>query len=152
MSPRAVPPTARAELLLYLADRDQHLAEVVLPAMARGDVVLTDRFSASTVAYQGYGRELDVDTVVRLDEMVRHGLMPHLTFLYDCPVPVGLARARGNDRFHDEDEAFHARVRDGLLAQAREAPERYTVIDATQPAETIHEQTLAALLTRLQAR
>lgn len=152
MKPRAVPPTPRAELLLYLADREQHLAEVVLPAMGRGEVVLTDRFSASTIAYQGYGRELDVDAVVELDEMVRGVVVPALTLLYDCPVSVGLGRARGSDRFHGEEEAFHARVREGLLIQAREAPERYVVIDATQSAPAVHEQTLSALWARLQNR
>jgi len=140
------PPAAITELLLYLADRAQHLAEVIRPALARGDVVLTDRFSASTIAYQGFARQLDVETVVRLDASVRQGITPTLTLLLDCPVSVGLRRARGDDRFHREDEEFHARVRAAFLRFADEAPERYRVIDATCPADAVQAQVLATVL------
>lgn len=146
MSPRSSPPTPAAELLLYLADREQHLHEVVRPAIERGEVVLTDRFSDSTLAYQGFARGLDVDMVGRLDAIVRRGLTPDLTVLFDCPVELGLGRARGDDRFHREEAAFHDRVREGLLTLARRAPQRYVVIDATRPAAAVSEEVVAAVL------
>jgi dTMP kinase len=139
-------------LLLYLADRDQHLSEVVRPALDRGEIVITDRFSDSTIAYQGCARRLDLPMVVRLDDIVRRGLSPHLTVLLDCPVSVGLGRARGNDRFHQEDGDFHGRVRQGLLAQAERAPARYAVIDAAQPAATVEKEVLAAVLRCVEGR
>lgn len=139
------PPAPMTELLLYLADRAQHLAEVIRPALARGAVVLTDRFSASTIAYQGFARQLDVDSVVQLDASVRQGIAPALTVLLDCPVTVGLRRARGDDRFHREDEEFHARVRTAFLRFAHDAPERYRVIDATRAADEVQAEVLAAV-------
>ncbi len=149
MHTREAPPSPVAELLLYLADRAQHVADVIRPAIERGDVVLTDRFSASTIAYQGYGRQLDLDAVVRLDAVARQGVEPALTILLDCPVTLGLGRARGTDRFHDEDVAFHERVRDAFQSFARADPARYRVIDATQPAEQVHAQVLSAVLARV---
>jgi len=138
-------PAPWAELLLYLADRAQHLAEVIEPALARGAVVLTDRFSASTIAYQGYARQLDIETVIHLDALVRHGVRPALTVVLDCPVAVGLRRARGDDRFHREEAAFHERVRAAFLAFARQEPERYRVIDAGGESERVQEDVLAAV-------
>lgn len=138
-------PTPAAELFLYLADRSQHLAEVIRPHLENGEVVLTDRFSGSTIAYQGYGRGLDLRTVVQLDATARQGLAPHLTILLDCPVRFGLQRARGSDRFHAELEAFHERVREGFLAQAREGG--WAVIDATAAKEAVHGEVMQAILT-----
>jgi dTMP kinase len=138
-------PTPSAELLLYLADRAQHLAEVIRPAIGRGAVVLTDRFSASTIAYQGYARQLDVEMVTHLDAIVRDGVVPALTVLLDCPVAVGLQRARGNDRFHREEQEFHERVRAAFLSFAARDPNGYCVIDATRPAEQVQQQVLAAV-------
>ena len=140
------PPAPMTELLLYLADRAQHLAEVIRPALARGEVVLTDRFSASTIAYQGFARQLDVDTVRRLDAIVRQEVTPALTVLLDCPVTIGLRRARGDDRFHREDEEFHERVRAAFLRFADDAPERFRVIDATRPSAEVQTQVVAAVL------
>lgn len=137
-------PTPAAELFLYLADRSQHLAEVIRPHLENGEVVLTDRFSGSTIAYQGYGRGLDLRTVVQLDATARQGLTPHLTILLDCPVRFGLQRARGSDRFHAELEAFHERVREGFLAQAREGG--WAVIDATAAKEAVHGEVMQAIL------
>ena len=128
------PPTPLAELLLYLADRAQHITQVIAPALASGQVVLTDRFSASTIAYQGYARRLDLAMVTRLDAIARQGVSPALTVLLDCPVDVGLRRARGDDRFHREEREFHERVRAEFLSLAREDWDRYCVIDATAPA------------------
>ena len=148
----ASPPTPLAELLLYLADRAQHVTDVIAPALAKGQVVLTDRFSASTIAYQGYARRLDLETVTRLDAVARQGIAPALTILLDCPVEIGLARARGDDRFHCEEQEFHSRVRAGFLSLARAEADRYCVIDATAAPEQIHEHALAAVLQCLNPR
>ena len=139
-------PVPLAELFLYLADRAQHVEQLILPAIAAGAVVLTDRFSASTIAYQGYGRGLDLDLVTRADAWARGGLAPRLTLLLDCPVRIGLERARGeNDRFHAEEEAFHERVRAGFHALAAAEPGTWQTIDSTQPTETVHVAVLAAV-------
>ena len=138
-------PTALAELFLYLADRAQHVGQVIAPALAGGAVILSDRFSASTIAYQGYGRGLDLDAVTRADAWARGGVRPRLTILLDCPVRVGLQRARGHDRFHAELEAFHERVRHGFHAQAAAEPHAWRVVDATQSEDAVHGQVLAAI-------
>jgi len=135
-------PSPLTELLLYLADRAQHLAEVVGPALERGDVVLCDRFSASTLVYQGYARQLGIDRVRQLDAIVRNDIWPALTVILDCPVEMGLKRARGDDRFHREQVEFHQRVRQGFLTLAREDPTGYVVIDATLPAEDVTRRIL----------
>lgn len=139
-------PVPLAELFLYLADRAQHVQQLIAPAIAAGAVVLTDRFSASTIAYQGYGRGLDLDQVTRSDAWARGGLAPCLTVLLDLPVRIGLQRARGeDDRFHAEEEAFHERVRAGFHALAAADPAAWCTIDSTQPAETVHAVALAAV-------
>ncbi len=143
-------PAPLTELLLYLADRAQHLAEVITPAVTRGALVLTDRFSASTIAYQGFARQLDIATVSRLDSIVRGGITPALTVLLDCPVTIGLRRAQGDDRFHREDLEFHERVRRAFLSFADEDPDRYCVLDSTAPSEQIHQQVMTAILRCLQ--
>ncbi|MEO8601828.1 MAG: dTMP kinase [bacterium] len=142
----AAAPAPLAELFLYLADRAQHVRQVIAPALAAGAVVLTDRFSASTIAYQGYGRGLDLERVTQADAWARDGMTPRLTVLLDLPVRVGLARAHGDDdRFHAEDVAFHERVRGGFHRLAAADPETWRVIDATQPADAVHAQVMAAL-------
>ncbi len=122
-----------SELLLYAAARAQHVVELIAPALAAGRLVLTDRFRAASVAYQAYGRELDLRFVEALNERVTAGLKPNLTILLDLPPELGLARvaARGaTDRLERADLAFHARVRQGFLAQAQHDPGRWRVIDA----------------------
>ena len=138
-------PTPLTELLLYLADRAQHLSEVIVPAVGAGDVVLTDRFSASTIAYQGYARGLDVAMVTQLDAVVRGGVTPALTILLDCPVSQGLQRARGDDRFHREALSFHERVRAALLQLAGHDTDHYSVIDAARTPDAVHRDVLAAV-------
>jgi dTMP kinase len=145
LGPSQPVPAPLAELFLYLADRAQHVSEIILPALDTGQVVLTDRYSASTIAYQGYGRGIDLDTVTRVDEWARGGLSPHLTILLDCPVRVGLGRARGTDRFHAELEAFHERVRRGFLALAEAGGDAWRVIDATATRAAVHAEVLAAV-------
>jgi dTMP kinase len=143
-------PVPLAELFLYLADRAQHVEQLIAPAIAAGAVVLTDRFSASTIAYQGYGRGLDLEQVIRADAWARGGLAPRLTLLLDCPVRIGLQRARGDDRFHAEEEAFHDRVRAGFHALAAAAPDGWRTIDATQPADAVQGAVQAAVRAALE--
>jgi dTMP kinase len=142
LGPEALPLTPLAELFLYLADRTQHVAEVLRPALAAGRIVLCDRFSDSTVVYQGYARGLDVAHVRALDARARDGIVPDLTILLDCPVAEGLRRARerrsASDRFEREPVAFHERVRAGFHALAAAEPERFCVLDATAPVDAVH--------------
>jgi dTMP kinase len=150
------PLTPRAELFLYCADRTQHVSEVIRPALAAGRLVLCDRFSDSTIAYQGYGRGVDLGVLRALDTQARDGVWPHLTFLFDCPVAAGLARARGRghggDRFEAETLAFHERVRAGFQALAREEPARFCVLDAAAPIERVHGEVVDETERRLAAR
>ncbi len=138
--------SARAEALLYAADRAQHVATVVRPALERGAVVLSDRYVDSSLAYQGAGRELDVDEVARLSRWATGALVPDVTLLLDLDPAVGLARATGSpDRIEQESLAFHRAVRQGFLSLAAAAPHRYLVVSAEQPPEIVH----AALVDRV---
>lgn len=123
----------RAEALLMAADRAQHVAEVVEPALAGGRWVVTDRFSASTLAYQGYGRGIDLDVLGDLVAWATGGLAPDLTVLVDVPEDVGLARrgASAPDRLERLGPSFHSRVRHGYLALAGAAPDMWAVVDGT---------------------
>jgi dTMP kinase len=132
----------RAEALLYAADRAQHVAEVVRPALARGCVVLTDRYVDSSLAYQGAGRELDRDDVAKVSRWATEGLVPDLVVLLDVDPAVGLQRARASgspDRIEAESLAFHGRVRAGFLDLAGQAPERYLVVDASDGPDVVQE-------------
>ena len=135
-----------AELLLYAASRAQHLREVILPALEKGRVVLCDRFSDATLAYQGHGRGLDIDMIRALDRIVTGGRRPDLTILLDIGAAAGLARARGRNssrelehegRFENEETAFHHRVREGYLALAKEQPERFRGVDASRSPDEV---------------
>ncbi len=128
----------RAELLLYAAARAQHVDEVLRPALSQGTTVLCDRFSDATLAYQGYGRELDIELINRLNLIATDGLSPDLTLLLDMPAEEGLFRARRRNadcaeidegRFEAESLAFHRKVRDGYLELAAQQ-ERFRLIDA----------------------
>ncbi len=130
----------RAELLLYAAGRAQHLAEIIVPERAAGRIVLCDRFSDATLAYQGYGRGLDLGLIRSLDKIVTDGIRPDLTILLDIDVATGLARARGRNssvglegeaRFENEHLSFHERVRQGYLDLARQEPDRFRIVDAS---------------------
>jgi len=134
------------ELFLYLADRAQHVREIVLPALEAGKLVLCDRFTDSTLAYQGYGRGLDIQRLRQLNAIASGEARADLTFLLDCPVQCGLGRtagrrsqtsAGGEDRFEREEIEFHERVRAGFLQMARAEPERFRVIDANRPVESV---------------
>lgn len=144
-----------AELFLILADRAEHVESVIRPALQAEEIVLCDRFSDSTLAYQAYGRELPLDAVRTVESVASQGLRPDLTFVLDCPVELGLARTRQRrgalaaDRFEAQDEAFHERVRRGFLALAGEDPRRIVVIDASRPTEEVHRAIIAASTARL---
>jgi dTMP kinase len=155
LAPSRTPLEPMAELLLYCADRTQHVAEVIRPALAAGRIVLCDRFSDSTIAYQGYGRGLDLAAVRAFDARARGGLEPDLTFLLDCPPDVGLARVHKRstaDRFEQEALAFHEAVRGGFHALAAAAPVRYRVIDSTPPAAEVGERVRTEMLRALDGR
>lgn len=133
--------SARAETLLYAADRAEHVASVICPALDRGAVVVTDRFVDSSLAYQGWGRRQNTDEVAKLNRWATGGLLPDLTILLDLPPVGGLGRrARSADRLEAEPLDFHERVREGFLSLARAEPERYLVLDATRPAGQISRE------------
>jgi dTMP kinase len=136
----------KAELLLYAASRAQHLYDVILPSIAAGVTVLCDRFSDATLAYQGYGRGLDIEMIRALDCLVTAGIKPDLTILLDIDVARGVARAHGRNadrgleaeaRFENEELAFHERVRQGYLTLARESPDRIRIVDASMPPDAV---------------
>ena len=142
------------ELLLMFAARAQHLAGVIRPALARGAVVLCDRFTDATYAYQGGGRGLAHERIAILEQFVQGDLRPDLTLVFDLPVEVGLARAaaRGKlDRFELEQQSFFEAVRQTYLARAVQAPERYRVLDAAQPLSQVQAD-LAGLFPMLLER
>ena len=136
------------ELLLYNAARVQHIKEVIAPARERGDIVITDRFSDSTVAYQGYARGIDLQLIDSLDMIATNRLRPDITILLDIDVPTGLARNRElskNDRLELEDISFHEKVRKGFLRIAAMEPERITVVDSSEALEMIHQKVVAII-------
>ncbi len=120
----------RAEALLFAADKAQHVAEVVAPALARGAVVVCDRFVDSTLAYQGAGRVLDVADVEHINRWATENLRPDLTVLMDLDPRQAVGRMADKDRMEDAGADFHERVREGFLALARRDPERYLVLAA----------------------
>lgn len=142
------------ELLLMFAARAQHIAEVIRPALARGAVVLCDRFTDATYAYQGGGRGLPMERIAQLERFVQGDLRPDLTLVFDLPVEIGLSRAaaRGRlDRFEQEGRAFFEAVRSTYLARANADPGRYHILDAAQPLSDV-QRALAALLPTLLER
>jgi dTMP kinase len=132
----------RTEVLLYAADKAEHVDTVVLPALARGDVVITDRYVDSLLAYQGAGRILSVAEVERVARWATRSLRPHLTVVLDLDPQHGLRRFAERDRIEGESPAFHERVRDGFLALAAADPANYLVLDARRPAHEIAEVVL----------
>ncbi|AIZ32194.1 dTMP kinase [Pseudomonas parafulva] len=130
------------ELLLMFAARAQHLAMIIRPALARGAVVLCDRFTDATYAYQGGGRGLPIERIATLEHFVQGQLRPDLTLVFDLPVEIGLARAaaRGRlDRFEQEGQPFFEAVRQAYLQRAAAAPQRYHLLNAAQPLAAVQQ-------------
>jgi dTMP kinase len=147
-----------AELLLYAAARAQHVAEVIRPALAEGKIVLCDRFTDATTAYQGYGRSLDLTLIENLARLATGGLTPDLTILLDCPEEVGLNRAMARinatsgareERFEQESLRFHRAVRQGYLRLAADYPARFIVIDGTLGISETAEAIRKAVFSRI---
>jgi dTMP kinase len=159
LDPSEVTLQPMVELLLYAADRAQHIAEVILPALERGEWVLCDRYLDATLAYQGYARGIGIEVVLELHSRPPLDLRPYRTILLDLDPRDGLARARRRNaeggtgvtegRFENESLEFHRRVRDGYLALARDEPGRFRIVDASGEADAVAgriEQALADLV------
>jgi len=144
------------ELLLYEADRAQHVHEVIKPALAANKVVVSDRFFDATTVYQGYARGFDLELIQQIHQVMLDGLKPDLTLILDLPVDVGLERAwerinsrsKGlpEDRFEKETLAFHEKVRQGYLTLAKREPKRFRVIDASKDPQTVHREVVEIVL------
>lgn len=150
-----------AELLLYAADRAQHVRALLLPSLAAGRVVLSDRYADATVAYQGAGRGFEPSLVTEVVALATGGLKPDLTLLFDLPVAESLERSRlrtttdegkAYDRLELENENFHTRVRDAYLQIARAEPERVRIVDASLSVEEIHAHVLDIVIPFLESR
>jgi dTMP kinase len=139
----------RAEALLFAAARGEHVARVIRPALERGDVVVCDRYIDSSVAYQGFGRELGPDRVRDLSLWATHDLLPDLTVVLDVDPTVGLARFAQRDRLEAEPLEYHQSVRAAFLALADAEPSRYLVLDAGLPVDVIAAAILERVLTTL---
>ncbi len=148
-----------AELLLMFAARAQHLAEKIIPALARGAWVVCDRFTDATFAYQGGGRGIAKERIAVLEDFVQQGLSPDLTLLLDMPKEAARQRLESRlrdrheqlDRFEQEQADFFQAVRDGYLARAEEAPERFAVIDAQYTLDKVQSQIRQVVLTKVAA-
>ncbi len=141
--------TPLTELILYAADRAQHIEEVIKPALDRGEWVICDRFVDATLAYQGAARSQDMRLIQILNEESTRGISPDMTFLLDCPVEMGLERAmkrnealshQGQDRFEKETLDFHSKVRKGYLDLANEHTERFVIIDASLSMDAMEKE------------
>jgi dTMP kinase len=155
LNPEHAAMAAMTELLLYFADRAEHIHSVILPALKAGRIVLCDRFFDATRVYQGAARGLPADTITRLHALLFSDLRPDLTLLLDLPPQVGLERARrqlakggrpaSESRFEEEAMAFHHRVREGYLRLAEQEAGRFRVIDAARDEEPVRSEILAAV-------
>ncbi|MBN1381099.1 MAG: dTMP kinase [Deltaproteobacteria bacterium] len=147
---------AEAELLLFLSARAQHVKDVIKPALLREEIVLCDRFSDATLAYQGFGRGLNIETIHAMNAFATTALKPDKTFLFDLSPEMGLKRALSRisqrdhflkeDRFEQEQIQFHERVREGYLSLAKMDPDRFIIIDASDGINAIQEQLRSLLL------
>jgi dTMP kinase len=144
LSPSSSEMDARTEALLYAADRAQHVAEVIRPALQRHRIVLSDRFVDSSLAYQGLARGLGLDEIYRISEWATGGLMPDLVFFLRLDPQTGLRRIDEPDRMEQAGDEFHERVSDAYMELARRFPSRFVVLDADQPASELHQQVVRA--------
>jgi dTMP kinase len=136
------------ELVLYIADRAQHMAEVIIPALEQEKWVICDRFLDATVVYQGFGRGQDMDLINRLNDIVTQGVKPDITILMDCPEEIGLSRALERNRdLYQEDQArfekekidFHSKIREGYLRLAEMHKDRFRIVDASQNIDQVEK-------------
>ncbi|MEN6299990.1 MAG: dTMP kinase [Anaerolineaceae bacterium] len=142
----------RTEILLFQASRAQHVEELIKPHLNKGDLVICDRYADSTLAYQGYGHQVDIAALRQVVEYATSGLKPDLTLLLDLEVEIGLKRRRGGgdwNRLDAYELAFHKRVREGYYQLMNEEPERWVLIDAAQTPEQVQEQIRLAVIARL---
>jgi dTMP kinase len=137
LSPETGELADKTEALLYAADKAEHVETVVLPALARGEVVITDRYVDSTLAYQGAGRSLAVEEVEQVARWATGDLRPHLTVVLDLEPSAGLGRFEQRDRIEGESLEFHERVREAFVAMAKADPDHYLVLDARAPVDEI---------------
>ncbi len=145
--------TNETELFLFLADRSQHVNEVIKPALKKGSVVLCDRYTDSTLAYQGGGRGFDIKLLEIMNRLASDGLKPDITLLFDLPVEAGLKRAlgrgKGKDRMEKEKLEFHRRVRKVFINIAHSNKKRVLVLDASRKVEQVYQQMLEKLIDHL---
>ncbi|MBI4591791.1 MAG: dTMP kinase [Candidatus Rokubacteria bacterium] len=136
------PFTPLTEAFLFMAARQQHVAQVIKPAVDSGEIIVSDRYADATLAYQGYGRGLDLQTIRELNALATGGVLPDLTLVLDLDAALGLKRLgnRARDAFEKLDFAFHHRVRQGYLEIAREEKDRIAVLDADRPEEPVHAE------------
>lgn len=148
-------PSPIAETFLFMAARHQHLTEVIRPALARGEIVISDRYTDATLAYQGHGRGIDMQLIRDLSRLATDGLSPDLTVLLDLDAAAGMRRIRGRgmlDAFERMDLGFHERVRKGYLEIAREDKDRVLVVSADQGEAEVADAILAGVRERLRGR
>ncbi len=152
LNPREEKVISETELLLMFAARAQHLYQKILPALEQGKWVISDRFTDATYAYQSGGRGVSAEKVAILENFVQGDLRPDITFLFDAPIEVGMARAKKRgalDRFEEEALSFFNRVRNNYLERAKQEPSRFQIIDASQSLECVQAELKTQLLARL---
>lgn len=148
--------SSETELLLYAADRAQHVLEELKPALEKKQIILCDRYTDATIAYQGYGRNLSLNLIHQLNSIATVGLMPDLTLLFDLPVEEAEKRMsspmslRSKDRLEKEQKDFHERVRNGYLTLAKEYPQRFHIISALEGSEEIFQQVCKIVIPKIQ--
>jgi dTMP kinase len=145
LSPETGELADKTEALLYAADKSEHVETMVLPALARGEVVITDRYVDSALAYQGAGRSLVIEEVEQVTRWATGDLRPHLTVVLDLEPSAGFERFEERDRIEGESQEFHERVREAFVAMAKANPDHYLVLDARAPAGEIHDAISARL-------
>lgn len=147
--------SASTELLLIAAARAQHVTELILPALNAGKIVICDRFSDATIAYQGYRKGISLQLIEKVNYIATEGLTPDVTFLLDLSPEIGLQRKRDSDeplnRLEHEKLTSHQKVREGYLAVAKAAPDRVILIDAQQDEDTIHQLLVSETKKRIQS-
>jgi len=148
------PPAPLTQVFLFMAARQQHVVDVIRPALSRGALVISDRYADATLAYQGFGQGVDLETIRDLNALATGGLVPDLTLVLDLEPAIGMARIRDRslDAFEKMDLTFHRRVREGYLEIARTDKRRVVVLDADQDADALYVEIAAAVDDRLLRR